>query len=166
MRNSKVSKTTIFTGIAGIALLTTSVVPVFGWITGIIGAVLMGISIHRIGKVYNTGLMKYYISSVISFLAGIVLFSLSSTVFSKHAFIFCVATAYLLFLVSAVNGYKLAEKLAETTGIKSFQTAGILYMIGSLLSVLITGFVIIFSASGMFATGLWQMRKLQVHPER
>lgn len=170
----------------GSILLLLSLVPYAGWVLGIIGIVLFLRGIRELGNYYEdkeiyqnslTG-VKFYIIALIAAavaIAAIVIGVASATGFTFAtsfvptvgfavgliAFLGGLVVAFVFYILAAMHLKKTFDTLAKNSGEASFTTAGNLLWWGSILSIILVGFVLIFVA-WIFATiGFFAMKSRQ-----
>jgi len=171
----------------GSILLLLSLVPYAGWILGIIGIVLFLRGIRELGNYYEdkeiyqnslTG-VKFYIIALIAAavaISAIVIGIASATGFTFAAgfvptvgfgvgliaFFAGLVVAFVFYILAAMHLRKTFDTLAKNSGEASFATAGTLLWWGSILSIILVGFVLIFVA-WIFATiGFFTMKSKQL----
>lgn len=169
----------------GAILLLLSLVPYVGWVLGIVGVVLLLKGMKELSyyyqdeKIYQDSLtgVKFYIVAIIAAavaVTSIVIGAASATALFTGNFVFTAGfavglIAFLAGLVIAFVFYVLASThlkrtfntLAEKTGEQSFATAGNLLWIGSILTIIGVGLLLIFIA-WIFATiGFFSMKSRQ-----
>jgi len=172
----------------GSILLLLSFVPYAGWILGIIGVILFLRGIKELGnyyqdkEIYEDSLMgvKYYIVALIAAgiaIAAIVIGVGSATHFTYKgfeltagfgaglvAFLGGLVIAFIFYILAAMHLKKTFNTLAKNSGEASFTTAANLLWLGSLLSIILVGFILIFIA-WIFATiGSFSMKSKQFQP--
>jgi uncharacterized membrane protein len=170
--------------IEGSILLWLSVVPYVGWVLGIIGVVLLLRSMKEFSNYYQdesiykntlTGI-KYYIVAIIAAAVAIASFAIgvwTATGFTAHfeltaafgvgiiAGIAGLVIAFVFFVLASLNLRKTFNTLAQKSGEHSFETAGTLLMIGSILTIIGVGLLLIVIA-WIFATiGFFTMKPPQ-----
>jgi uncharacterized membrane protein len=169
----------------GSVLLLLSLVPYVGWVLGIVGVVLLLKGMKELSyyyqdeKIYRESLtgVKFYIIAIIAAAVAItsmVIGAASATALFTGDFVFTAGfavglIAFLAGLVTAFVFYVLASThlkttfntLAEKTGETSFNTAGTLFWIGSLLTIIGVGLVLIFIAWIFVIVGFFSMKSKQ-----
>ena len=169
----------------GSILLLLSFVPYAGWILGIIGVILFLRGIKELANYYQdkeiyqnslTG-VKYYIVALIAAavaIAAIVIGVGSATGFTYKgfeltagfgaglaAFLGGLVIAFIFYILAAMHLRKTFNTLAKNSGEASFTTAANLLWWGSILSIILVGFILIFIA-WIFATiGFFSMKSRQ-----
>ncbi len=170
----------------GSILLLLSLVPYAGWILGIIGVILLLRAMKEFSNYYQdeeiyknslTG-VKFYIVALVA--AGVAIASLVVGIGSATGFTFATGfvptvgfgvglTAFIVGLIVAFVFYILAAShlkrtfniLAQKSGEASFTTAGNLLWLGSILSIILVGLILILIA-WIFATiGFFTMKTPQ-----
>lgn len=169
----------------GAILLLLGFVPYAGWVLAIVGVVLLVIGMKELSKYYQdqnvyqntlTG-VKFYVVAVVAAAAAIVAVMIgvaSATDFTFKNFVptvgFGVGVAALLaglvvafvFYVLAASHLKRAlDSLAQKSGESSFATAGTLLWIGSILTIVLVGLVLIFVAWIFVTMGFFSMKSRQ-----
>ncbi|MGD6852744.1 MAG: DUF996 domain-containing protein [Candidatus Bathyarchaeia archaeon] len=169
----------------GAILLLLSVIPYVGWVLGIIGIVLLMKSMKEFSDYYHdqaiyqnawTGL-KYYIVAIVAVaVAGTAMFIgvASATAFTFNVFtltagfgiglIACLAglvVAFVFYVLAASHLKDTFNTLAEKSGDQSLSTAGTLLWVGSLLTIIGVGLVLIFVAWIFAAVGFFGMKNQQ-----
>ena len=173
----------------GAILLLLGLVPYVGWILGIIGIVLFlrgmkGLSdYYQDDKIYQnswTG-VKFYIVALIA--AGVAVTALVLGVASATGFTFTgdflftagfgvglaaflggIIVAFVFYVLAASHLKRTFNTLAEKTGESSLTTAGTLLWVGSILTIIVVGLLLIL-IGWIFATiGLFSMRPRQQQP--
>ncbi len=170
----------------GSILLILGPIPYVGWVLGIIGVVLLLRAMREFANYYQdneiyqnslTG-VKFYIVALISlavsgagFIVGFVFNDFPNTLTLGTGNIIGLAigitflvVAFLFYVLAAVRLRKTFDTLAQKTGEHSFETAGTLLWAGSLLSILIVGFLLIFAAWIFAVVGFFAMRGPQPQP--
>ncbi len=167
-------------------LLLLSIIPYAGWVFGIVGIVLLLRSMKEFSNFYGdkgiyqnswTG-VKYYIVALIA--ATVAVTSLIVGIASATAFTFTglltfttgfsvgliafiagLVIAFIFYVLAATHLKTSLYKIAEKSGDQELATAGTLLWIGSILTIILVGLVLIFAA-WIFATiGFFGMRNPQ-----
>ena len=173
----------------GAILLLLSLVPTVGWVLGIIGIVLLLKSMKEFSYYYQdesvyqnswTGL-KYYIVALVAVavaIATIVLGIGFATAFNFENFVPTITAgvgivvvaitgfvvAFVFYVLAASNLKKTFYTLAEKSGESNLKTAGDLLWIGSILTIIGVGLLLILIA-WIFATiGFFSMKNRQYQP--
>lgn len=169
----------------GAILLLLGIVPYAGWVLAIIGVVLLVIGIKDLSmyyqdeNVYHDTLsgVKFYVVAVVAAAASIValMIGFASAVDFKFAnfenfiptvgfgigIIALVAgliVAFVFYVLAATRLKRALDSLAQKTGEASFATAGILLLLGAILTIVLVGLALIFIA-WIFATiGFFSMK--------
>jgi uncharacterized membrane protein len=169
----------------GALLLLLSVVPYAGWVLGIVGIVLLIKSMKDFSSYYGDQSIyqnawagiKYYIVALIAAsvaVTAIVLGALSiaplyvtgfpfPTGFTVGLVVFFagLVTGFIFYVLAATHLRTAFNTLAAKSGDQSFATAGTLLLIGSVLTIVVIGLVLIFVA-WIFATiGFFGMKNPQ-----
>jgi uncharacterized membrane protein len=172
--------------IEGSILLTLGVVPYVGWVLGIIGIILLMRGIKELSNYYQdteiyqnalTG-VKYYIIALIAAavaITSIVIGAASATGFTfKAPFVFTagfaagliaflvgLVVAFVFFVLAASHLRKTFDTFALKSGEHFFATAASLLWVGSLLSIIGVGFILIFIAWIFAVIGFFTMKAPQ-----
>ena len=171
----------------GAILLLLSLVPYAGWILGIIGVILLLRAMKEFSNYYQdeeiyknslTG-VKYYIVALVA--AGVAIASLVIGIWTATGFKFTTGNfvptvafgaglivflagliiAFIFYILAASHLRQTFNTLAQKSGEASFTTAGNLLWWGSILSIILVGFVLILIA-WIFATiGFFAMKTPQ-----
>jgi uncharacterized membrane protein len=170
----------------GAILLLLSLIPYVGWVLGIVGIVLLVKAMKEFSYYYQdeeiyrntlTG-VKYYIVAIIAAavaIVGITIGVASATGFTFAsdfvftagfgagliAFFTGLVTAFVFYVLAASHLRKTFNTLAEKSGEQSFATAGTMLWVGSILTIILVGLLLIFIA-WIFATiGFFSMKSRQ-----
>ena len=178
--------------IEGSIMLWLSMVPYVGWVLGIIGVVLLLRSMKEFSNYYQdesiykntlTGI-KYYIVAIIAAAvatASIVIGVWTATGFTSTftltpafgvgliAGLAGIVVAFVFFVLAAWNLRKTFNTLAQKSGEHSFETAGTLLWIGSILTIIVVGLLLIviawiFATIGFFTMKSPQYQQYSVQP--
>jgi uncharacterized membrane protein len=170
----------------GTILLLLSLVPYVGWVLGIVGVVLLLKGLKELSyyyqdeKIYQDSLtgVKYYIIAIIAAAVAIVAITIGAAsatgytfaqdfVFTAGfgagliAFFAGIVIAFVFYVLAASHLRKTFKTLAEKSGETSFNTAGTLLWVGSILTIILVGLILIFIA-WIFATiGFFSMKSRQ-----
>ena len=169
----------------GTIMLLLSLIPYVGWVLGIVGVVLLVKAMKEFSyyyqdeKIYQNSLtgIKYYIVAIIAAavaIVGITIGAASATGLFTGDFVFTagfaagliaflagLVVAFVFYVLAASNLRKTFNTLAEKSGEQSFATAGTLLWVGSILTIIVVGLVLIFVA-WIFATiGFFSMKSRQ-----
>jgi uncharacterized membrane protein len=160
--------------IEGSVMLLLSLIPYVGWVLGIVGVVLLLRSMKEFSnyyqdeKIYQDSLtgVKYYVIAIIAAAVAIAAFTVgiwSATGFTSTfvltaafgvgliAFIVGLVVAFVFYILASTHLKRTFNALAQKTGEGSFTTAGTLLWIGSILTIVGVGLILIF-ISWIFAT--------------
>jgi uncharacterized membrane protein len=158
--NGSLSAPKLLGGIGSILLVLT-VTPYLGSITGLVGIILILISLNMFSKIFNDS--QIFRNALISFILAIigvfiVMLTIGITFFSFftmmesypfHMFsslgigtIFSFIITYLLLIISAHYLKSSFYLLSSYTGINLYKTGGFWYFIGTLLIIVVIGFLI------------------------
>jgi uncharacterized membrane protein len=170
--------------IEGSILLLLSLIPYVGWVLGIVGVVLLlrGMkefsNYYQDEKIYQDSLtgVKFYIIAIIAAaisIAAITIGVWSATGFTADfvltagfgigliAFFVGLVVAFVFYVLAASNLRRTFNTLAQKSGEASFSTAGTLLWLGSILTIIFVGLILIFIA-WIFATiGFFTMKSRQ-----
>jgi uncharacterized membrane protein len=170
----------------GSILLLLGLVPYVGWVLGIIGVVLLlrGMkefaNYYQDNEIYQNALtgVKYYIVALIAlavagagFVVGFVIngfpatatFGIGNAVGVAVGIAFLVV-AFVFYVLAATHLRKTFNTLAQKTGEHSFDTAGTLLWIGSILTIIGVGVLLIFIAWIFAVVGFFTMKSPQQQP--
>jgi len=170
--------------IEGSVMLLLSFIPYVGWVLGIIGVVLLLRSMKEFSgyyqdeKIYQNALtgVKFYIIAVLAAavaIVGITIGVWSATGFTADfvltagfgvgvaAFLIGLVVAFVFYVLAASHLKRTFYTLAEKSGEDSFRTAATLLWIGSILTIIGIGLLLILVA-WIFATiGFFTMKSRQ-----
>jgi len=170
--------------IEGSVMLLLSFIPYVGWVLGIIGVVLLLRSMKEFSgyyqdeKIYQNALtgVKFYIIAVLAAavaIVGITIGVWSATGFTANfvltagfgvgvvAFLVGLVVAFVFYVLAASHLKRTFYTLAEKSGEDSFRTAATLLWIGSILTIIGIGLLLILVA-WIFATiGFFTMKSRQ-----
>jgi uncharacterized membrane protein len=170
----------------GAILLLLSLIPYVGWVLGIVGIVLLVKAMKEFSyyyqdeEIYRNTLkgVKYYIVAIIAAavaIVGITIGAASATGFTFAsdfvftagfgagliAFFAGLVIAFVFYVLAALHLRKTFNTLAEKSGEQSFATAGTMLWVGSILTIILVGLLLIFIA-WIFATiGFFSMKSRQ-----
>lgn len=169
----------------GAILLLLSLIPYVGWVLGIVGVVLLAKAMKEFSnyyqdeKIYQNALtgIKYYIVAIIAAavaIVGMVIGAASATGLFASDFVFTagfaagliaffvgIIVAFVFYVLAASHLRKTFNTLAEKSGEQSFATAGTMLWVGSILTIILVGLLLIFIA-WIFATiGFFSMKSRQ-----
>jgi uncharacterized membrane protein len=160
--------------IEGSILLLLSLIPYVGWVLGIVGVVLLLRSMKEFSNYYQdekiyrdafTG-VKYYIVAIVAAAVSIAAIALgvwSATGFNADfvftasfgvglvTFLAGLVVAFVFYVLAASHLKNTFNTLAQKSGEGSLATAGTLLWIGSILTIIGVGLILIF-ISWIFAT--------------
>jgi uncharacterized membrane protein len=184
MNNINFESTKTMAGV-GSVLLLLSMVPYAGWVLGIVGIVLLMKSMREFADYYHdesiyqnawTGI-KYYIVAIVAIaVAGtaLVLGIASATAFTFNIFtltagfgvglIACLAglvTAFVFYVLAASHLRKTLNTISAKSGDQSLSTAGTLLWVGSILTIIGVGLVLIFISWIFAVIGFFGMKNPQ-----
>ncbi len=173
----------------GSILLLLSLVPYAGWILGIIGVILFLRGMRELSNyyqdkdIYQNSLIgvKYYIVAIVA--AAVAIASITIGVGSATGFTFAdvfvptiafgvgliafivgLVVAFVFYVLAANHLKKTFSTLAQKSGEGSFNTAGSLLWVGSILTIIGVGLILIFIA-WIFATiAFFSMKSQQLQP--
>jgi len=170
----------------GSILLLLGLVPYVGWVLGIIGVILLlrGMkefaNYYQDGEIYQNTLtgVKYYIVALIAlavagagFVIGFVFngfavnglpsaFGIGNAVGLAVGIAFLVV-AFVFYVLAATHLRKTFNTLAQKTGEHSFETAGMLLWVGSILTIIAIGVLLILVAWIFAVVGFFTMKSPQ-----
>jgi uncharacterized membrane protein len=170
--------------IEGSVMLLLSLIPYVGWVLGIIGVVLLVRSMKEFSgyyqdeKIYQNALtgVKFYIIAILAAavaIVGITIGVWSATGFTADfvltagfgvglvTFLIGLVVAFVFYVLAASHLKRTFYTLAEKSGEDSFRTAASLLWIGSILTIIGIGLLLILIA-WIFATiGFFTMKSRQ-----
>ncbi len=178
--------------IEGSILVLLSLIPYVGWVLGIVGVVLLIRAMKELSNYYQdetiyqnslTG-VKYYIVAIVAAavaIASITLGVWSATRFTADfmftagfgagliAFFAGLITAFVFYILAASHLKRTFTTLAQKSGENSFNTAGTLLWIGSILTIIVVGLLLIliawiFATIGFSAMKSRQYQQYQQYP--
>ncbi len=169
----------------GSILLLLSLVPYVGWVLGIVGIVLLLKGMKELSYYYQdetiyqnslTG-VKYYVVAIVAAavaVTSIVVGAASATALFTGSFVFTAGfavsliaflvgliTAFVFFVLASTHLKRTFSILAEKSGETSFNTAGTFLWIGSLLTIIGVGLILIFIAWIFVVIGFFSMKSRQ-----
>ena len=170
--------------IEGSILLLLSLIPYVGWVLGIVGVVLLlrGMkefsNYYQDEKIYQDSLtgVKFYIIAIIAAAVAIAAITLgvwSATGFNAGfvftpgfgigliAFFVGLVTAFVFYVLAASHLRRTFNTLAQKSGEASFSTAGTLLWVGSILTIIMVGLILIFVAWIFAIIGFSTMKSRQ-----
>lgn len=155
----------------GSILLILGGIPWAGGILSLIGVILLLMAIKGFSQHYQDATMYdnalrgfiYYIIAAIAFavsfgLLAVGFVSIFFIGFGIIGFIAGLVVAFIFYLMAAKQLRMTLNSLAQKTGEKSFETAGMLLWYGAILSIIIIGGILIFIAWIFVAIGFFQMK--------
>jgi uncharacterized membrane protein len=170
----------------GAILLLLSLIPYIGWVLGIVGIVLLLKGVKELSyyyqdeKIYQDSLtgVKYYIVALVA--AAVAIVAMVIGVASATGFTFAgdfvftagfavglialfvgLIVAFVFYVLAATHLKRTFNTLSQKSGEQSFATAGTLLWIGSILTIIGVGLILIFIA-WIFATiGFFSMKSRQ-----
>lgn len=178
--------------IEGSILVLLSLIPYVGWVLGIVGVVLLIRAMKELSNYYQdetiyknslTG-VKFYIVAIVAAAVSIAAITIgvwSATGFTADfmfttgfgvgliAFFAGLITAFVFYILAALNLRRTFKTLSEKSGETSFNTAGDLLWIGSILTIIGVGLLLIliawiFAAIGFSAMKSRQYQQYQQYP--
>jgi uncharacterized membrane protein len=162
----------------GSILLILGVVPYVGWVLGIVGIFLLVRAMREFASYYQdnsiyqnaVGGIKFYIVALIAlgvsgggFIVGLVVtdigspLSVGNVVGVTVGAVFLVV-AFVFYVLASARLRKTFNALAQKTGEHSFATAGTLLWIGSILTIIVIGLLLIFIAWIFAIVGFFSMK--------
>ena len=160
--NESLSTSKLLGGIGAILLVLT-ITPYLGAISGLVGIILILISLNMFSKIYSdpqifrNALISFVLAIISGFvvilIVGITFFSLFTMMgpfsYPSHMFssigigtIFAFIIIYLLLIISAYYLKTSFTLLSSYTGVNLFRTGGLWYFIGTILTIVIIGILI------------------------
>ncbi len=154
-------------------------------VIAIVGIVLFFLSLHRLSQYYNEpGIFKNaFYGFIINIVGGgivvAVMFAvLFASIFSSFShpvtslspfgaiglILGVAAAAFVIGIVSAVLFKRSFDKLGEKSGVQSFKTAGDLYLIGTVLTIVFVGSLIVWIAWIYSASGFYSLKPTSGQP--
>lgn len=173
----------------GAILLLLGLVPTVGWVLGIVGIVLLLKAMKELSYYYQdeniyknawTGL-KYYIvaliAAAVAISVGVIILATSTGLFVGAPVVWTMGVvggvvsivaglviAFVFYVLAATHLRKTFSTLAQKTGEGNLETAGTLLWIGSILTIIVVGLVLILIA-WIFATiGFFSMKPKEYQP--
>ena len=177
----------------GAVMLLLSLVPYVGWVLGIVGVVLLLKGMKELSlyyqdeKIYQNSWkgVKYYIVALVAAAVAIVAMvigvaSATGFTFAENfvftagfgaglaAFLAGIVVAFVFYVLAATHLRRTFNTLAEKSGEKAFSTAGDLLWYGSIFTILLVGFIMIFIAWIYTTIGFFSMksRQYQQYPQQ
>jgi uncharacterized membrane protein len=154
-------------------------------VISIVGIVLFLLSMHRLAQYYNEpGIFKNVLYGfILNIVGGVAVFAIMfaiifasvlssvshpATSLSPFSFIAVIlgviATAFAIAIVSAVLYKRSFDKLGEKSGVQSFKTAGDLFLIGTVLTIVFVGGLIVWIAWIYSASGFYSLKPTTGEP--
>lgn len=170
--------------IEGSIMVLLALIPYVGWVLGIIGVVLLLRSMKEFSNYYQdetiyrnsfTG-VKYYVVAIVAVavaIAAIVVGVWTATRFTADfvftagfgvgliAFLAGLVVAFVFFVLASWHLKRTFNTFADKTGEDSFRTAGNLLWIGSILTIVLIGLLLIFVAWIFVVIGFSAMKSRQ-----
>jgi uncharacterized membrane protein len=169
----------------GAVLLLLSLVPTIGWILGIVGVVLLAKAMKEFTYYYQdesiyqnawTGIKYYIVAIVASAVAigvGVLSFALTGLFAGEPvrftlgfvggviAILAGLVIAFVFYVLAATHLRKMFSTLAQKSGEQSLETAGTLLWIGSILTIIGIGLILILIAWIFAVIGFFSMKSKQ-----
>jgi len=165
----------------GSILLILGLIPYVGWALGIVGVILLlrGMkefaNYYQDGEIYENSLtgIKYYIVALIAlavagagFIVGLVFIGVRTTIgigsiAGLTVGIAFLVIAFIFYVLAATHLRKTFNTLAQKSGEHSFETAGTLLWVGSILTIIMVGVLLIFIAWVFAVIGFSTMKSPQ-----
>ncbi len=155
----------------GSILLILGGVPGAGGILSLIGVILLLMAIKGFASFYQDQPMYdnalrgfiYYIIAAIAFAISLGLLAIGAISiffigFGILGFIAGLVVAFIFYIMAAKRLRMTLNSLAQKTGEKSFETAGMLLWYGAILSIIVIGGILIFIAWIFVTIGFFQMK--------
>lgn len=154
-------------------------------VTGLVGIILFLVAMYFLAHYYDEpGIFKNALYGFLIIVIGVavvlvVMFAfLFAAIFSSAAhsassfsplgflavFLVVLAAGFALSIVSAVLYKRAFDKLGEKSGVDSFKTAGLLYLVGSVTSIVLIGGLIAWLAWIFAASGFYSLKPKTVEP--
>lgn len=147
----------------GSILLLLGFIPVAGWIIGIIGIILLLMGIKGLSEYYRDpaiyqsalgGVVLYVIALIaIAFSLGALAFGglftaatlggLFGIGLGLFFFIIGLVIAFIFFVLAATRIRRCLAMIGQRSGVHLFETAGLLFFIGAILSIILVGLALI-----------------------
>lgn len=151
------------------------------WIIGVVGFILLIIALKELsdyyGKpsIFNNALIALLLSIIGVIILGVALFSALLTIFSIHlprflpsfphfpstilsTILLGLIATFVVFVASAVFFRRSLNELADSSGETLFKTAGLLYLIGVILLIVMVGGIIIFISYILIAIAFFTLK--------
>jgi uncharacterized membrane protein len=169
----------------GSILLLLGLIPYVGWALGIVGVILLLRAMREFSNFYQdnsiyqnslTGI-KYYIIALIalavsaaSFVVGFVFTDFTTVLTVGNALgialgVIFIIVAFVFYVLAATNLRKTFSTLAQKTGEHSFETAGTLLWVGSILTIIMVGLLLILIAWIFAIVGFFAMKSPYYTPQ-
>jgi uncharacterized membrane protein len=168
----------------GSILTILGLIPYVGWVLGIIGVILLlrGMkefaNYYQDNEIYQNSLtgVKYYIVALIAlaiagggFAVGFVINNFPATIGIGNIIgilvgITFLIVAFVFYVLAATHLRKTFNTLAQKSGEHSFETAGTLLWVGSILTIIGIGVLLIFIAWIFAIIGFFTMKNPQQQP--
>ncbi|MCW4002799.1 MAG: DUF996 domain-containing protein [Candidatus Bathyarchaeota archaeon] len=169
----------------GSILLLLGLIPYVGWALGIVGVILLLRAMREFSNFYQdnsiyqnslTG-VKYYIIALIalavsaaSFVVGFVFTDFTTVLTVGNALgialgVIFIIVAFVFYVLAATNLRKTFSTLAQKTGEHSFETAGALLWVGSILTIIVVGLLLILIAWIFAIVGFFAMKSPYYTPQ-
>jgi len=166
----------------GAVLIILGLIPYVGWVLGIIGVILLMRSMKEFAAYYGDKMIyenalsgvKYYIVALVAAavaIAAIVIGVGTATHFTFKGFTLTVGfgvglavffggliISFIFFILASALLKKTFDTLAQKSGERSFATAGNLLWWGSILTIIVVGFLLIFIAWIFAIIGFFAMK--------
>ncbi|MGE5532841.1 MAG: DUF996 domain-containing protein [Bacillota bacterium] len=150
-------------------------------VLGLIGLILFLVAMHRLSNYYNEPSIfkKVLYATILSIILGILIsiyeFAFVFSSFNSFptstppSFPFLTILGLLgigvvLGIINSVLYMQAFNKLAEKSGVDNFKTAGLLYLIGTLLTIMLIGGLIVWIAWIFAAMGFNKLRSSSITP--
>ena len=169
----------------GSIFLLLGLIPYVGWALGIVGVILLlramkeFSSFYQDNGIYQNSLtgVKYYIIALIalavsaaSFVVGFVftdfttVLTVGNTLGIAIGVVFIIV-AFVFYVLAATHLRKTFNTLAQKTGEHTFETAGTLLWIGSILTIIVVGLLLILIAWIFAIVGFFAMKSPYYSPQ-
>ncbi len=171
----------------GAILILLNVIPSVGWIISIAGFILVLVAVHRISQYLNERkIFNDMVISVVTAIAAVALigvmvvaallsvlgvgqigpaFNMPSSVSTGQWIAFGLFVlpgllgSWILLIISAIFLRRSLEVMGRRLSVSLFDTAGLLYLIGAILAVIIVGFLLVLVAEIILAIAFFSINE-------
>ena len=155
----------------GSILLLAGLIPNVGQILAFAGFIMLIIAVYKLSQItgqkeiFHNYLIGIILNSVLLLvlifgIGAAVLFSFSWQTGLAGLGVGIILVILFLWVISIVSAYfvkKSFEKISQATGVSAFRTAGKLYFIGSILHIILIGWIISLVAAAMQITAFFSL---------